>query len=96
MNNFVSTTPLEPLLAGTLVLLHQQAMREAGSPPCPYVVQKLALNLHRLANHPAFSEPMSMVLMRLAFAWRQQASSVASMQSDEATENETAALSRLH
>lgn len=65
--------PLEPLLAGTLVLLHHHAARDANTPPCPYAAYKLAHNLHRLANHPTLSEPMAVVLARLATLWRERA-----------------------
>jgi hypothetical protein len=65
--------PLEPLLAGTLALLHLHATHEGNTPLCPRAAYKLALNLHRLANHPAWSEAMATVLARLSGAWRERA-----------------------
>ncbi|MCS6811222.1 MAG: hypothetical protein RMK34_02805 [Tepidimonas sp.] len=87
---------LEPLLAGTLVLLHHQATRDAHRPPCPYAAHKLALNLHRLANHPALSEPMAVVLARLSAVWRERAHVAAVQANDEGDDEGSAARARLH
>lgn len=88
--------PLEPLLAGTLALLHHQATRDAQRPPCPYAAHKLALNLHRLANHPALSEPMAAVLARLSALWRERAYDAAAQSHDEGDDEGIAARARLH
>lgn len=91
MMSFTDHLPLEPLLAGTLALLHHQATRDAQRPPCPYAAHKLALNLHRLANHPALSEPMAAVLARLSAVWRERAHVVAAQTYDEGDDEDLAA-----
>lgn len=91
MISFTDHAPLEPLLAGTLALLHHQATRDAQRPPCPYVAHKLALNLHRLANHPALSQPMAAVLARLSAAWRERAHLGAAQINDEGDDEDPAA-----
>ncbi len=67
------TEPLEPLLAGTLALLHLHATSDLDRPVCPRAAFKLAHHLHRLANHPAWSDAMATVLARLSGAWRERA-----------------------
>ncbi|TSE20718.1 hypothetical protein Taqua_02376 [Tepidimonas aquatica] len=70
-----SFAPLEPLLAGTLALLHHVAMHRHTPVPglCPYIACKLSRNLTRLAHDPHLSPPMSAVLLRLAQDWAEQA-----------------------
>lgn len=96
MISFTDHAPLEPLLAGTLALLHHQATRDAQRPPCPYAAHKLALNLHRLANHPALSEPMAAVLARLSAVWRERAHAAAAQTHDEGDDEGAAARAWLH
>ncbi|TSE19687.1 hypothetical protein Talka_01406 [Tepidimonas alkaliphilus] len=97
MTTFHRLTPLEPLLAGTLALMHHLATRDAQRPPCPYAAHKLALNLHRLANHPALSEPMAAVLERLSAAWRERAHAAAfATQAEDSDPASGPAHSRLH
>lgn len=96
MISFTDHVPLEPLLAGTLALLHHQATRDAQRPPCPYAAHKLALNLHRLANHPAVSEPLAAVLARLSAVWRERAHVATAQTHDEGDDENAAAPARLH
>ncbi|WP_043698961.1 hypothetical protein [Tepidimonas taiwanensis] len=77
MPQFVDVPPLEPLLAGTLALLHWQATRDTQRPPCPFSARKLAANLRRMADHPALSEPLAIVLHRLANEWSERAARTA-------------------
>jgi len=73
MAAYPDVQPLEPLLAGTLTLLHYQAVRDAAHPVCVYSASKLACNLQRLANHPAISEALATVLYRLSCDWARRA-----------------------
>jgi hypothetical protein len=63
----------EPLLAGTLALLHQLATVEPARPPCGYTAAKLAYKLEQLAEHPGVSAALAAVLSRLAAQWSQRA-----------------------
>ncbi|TSE35246.1 hypothetical protein [Tepidimonas charontis] len=73
MTSIPPLAPLEPLLAGTLALLHYHAVRDADRPLCPYAAHKLSRNLQRLADHPAISEALAIVLHRLSRDWLQRA-----------------------
>jgi hypothetical protein len=66
----------EPLLAGTLALLHQLATAESARPPCGYMAAKLAHNLEHLAEHPGVSAAFAIVLRRLAAQWSQRAAAL--------------------
>lgn len=94
MPSMPDTPPFEPLLAGALALLHHQAVRDTGRPPCPYSAQKLSLNLRRLADHPAISEALATVLQRLSRDWSQRA--VDARCADDADDAPPAAAHRLH
>ncbi|MDO5625407.1 MAG: hypothetical protein Q4G71_12050 [Pseudomonadota bacterium] len=61
---------VEALLAGTLALMTGFAQGSAHAGP---MASKIVANLDALADHPALSEPMRLMLARLVPRWQPQA-----------------------
>ena len=64
-----SLPPVEALLAGTLALMTGYAQHGEGCEIRPLMAGKLVRNLTALAHHPAVSEPMRAMLVRLVEHW---------------------------
>lgn len=79
-----SLQPVEALLAGTLALMTGYAQHGERCEIRPMMASKLVRNLTALARHPAVSEPMQAMLMRLVEHWLRAAEPVWSGRASEA------------